>query len=117
MKSRLLSIPQGIAAALLILWSAALGQVALGAEPAPLAIEAKIPLGTVHGRIDHLGVDLKRQRLYVAELGNDSVGVIDLKTRTTIRTLTGLKEPQGIGYEPATDTLYVANASDGSVRI
>ena len=84
---------------------------------APLVVEARIPLGDVRGRIDHLGVDLKRQRLYVAELGNDSLGVIDLKERKTLRTLTGLKEPQGIGYEPTTDTVYVANARDGSVRI
>jgi DNA-binding beta-propeller fold protein YncE len=34
-----------------------------------------------------------------------------------IRTITGLKEPQGVGYEPSTDTLYVANAGDGSVRM
>jgi YVTN family beta-propeller protein len=91
--------------------------VALGASPAPLTVEAKIPLGSVHGRIDHLAVDVKRQRLYVAELGNDTVGVIDLKERKVAKTLTGLKEPQGIGYEPTTDTVYVANARDGSVRL
>ena len=86
-------------------------------EPASLALEAKIPLCAVSGRIDHMAVDLGRQRLFVAELGNDSVGVIDLKTRTVIRTITGLSEPQGVGYVPSTDTLYVANAGDGSVRL
>ena len=45
---------------------------------APLQLEAKIPLGPVSGRIDHLAIDLRRQWLFVAELGNDSVGVIDL---------------------------------------
>src|ERR1700732_380787 len=45
---------------------------------APLVLEAKIPLGEVSGRIDHLGIDAKRQRLFVAELGNNSVGVVDL---------------------------------------
>jgi hypothetical protein len=88
-----------------------------GADSAGLAVESKIPLGDVHGRIDHLAVDLNRQRLYVAELGNDSLGVVDLKERKTIRTLTGLREPQGIGYAPSTDTVYVANAGDGSVRL
>jgi YVTN family beta-propeller protein len=80
-------------------------------------LESKIPLGEVQGRIDHLTVDLDRQRLYVAELGNNTVGVIDLKARRVIRNLTGLREPQGIAYEPSTDTLYVANAGDGSVRL
>ena len=44
----------------------------------PLILEAKIPLGDVSGRIDHLSIDVKRQRLLVAELGNDSLGVVDL---------------------------------------
>jgi YVTN family beta-propeller protein len=87
------------------------------ADTAPLQLESKIPLGEVRGRIDHMAVDLKRQRLFVAELGNDSLGVIDLANRKLIRTITGLKEPQGVGYEPSTDTLYVANAGDGSVRL
>jgi hypothetical protein len=38
----------------------------------PLILEAKIPLGQVSGRIDHLGIDVRRQRLLVAELGNNS---------------------------------------------
>jgi hypothetical protein len=37
-------------------------------------------LGQVNGRIDHLTVDLSRLRLYIAELGNDSIGVVDLKS-------------------------------------
>jgi YVTN family beta-propeller protein len=90
---------------------------AQSADTAPLQLESKIPLGEVHGRIDHMAVDLKRKRLFVAELGNNSVGVIDLVNRKLIRTITGLKEPQGVGYEPSTDTLYVANAGDGSVRM
>jgi DNA-binding beta-propeller fold protein YncE len=91
--------------------------IAQPAETAPLQIETKIPLGNVAGRIDHMAVDLKRQRLFVAELGNDSVGVVDLANRKLLQAITGLKEPQGVGYEPSTDTLYVANAGDGSVRL
>jgi DNA-binding beta-propeller fold protein YncE len=98
------------------LWAAVSGH-AVAAESVPLVVESKIALGEVHGRIDHLGVDLKRHRLYVAELGNDSVGVVDLQAGKTVQTVRGLKEPQGIGYEPTTDTLYVANARDGSVRM
>src|SRR6266851_9414215 len=76
---------------------------------APLVLEAKIPLGNVSGRIDHLAVDLKRRRLFVAELGNDTVGIVDLAASDVIHRMTGLKEPQGVGYEMSTDTLYVAN--------
>jgi hypothetical protein len=86
------------------------------AEP-PLVLEAKIPLGAVSGRIDHFAVDLARQRLFVAELGNNSVGVVDLAAGTVMHRIAGLKEPQGIGYFPRTDTIYIANAGDGAVQL
>ena len=90
---------------------------AQAAEAAPLALEAKISLGDVRGRIDHLAFDSSRQYVYVAELGNDRVGVVDLKQGKTVQTIAGLREPQGIGYAPSSDTIYVANAGDGSVRL
>jgi DNA-binding beta-propeller fold protein YncE len=91
--------------------------LAQSADKAPLQLEAKILLGNVRGRIDHMAIDLKRQRLFVAELGNDSMGVVDLAGRSVVRTIAGLNEPQGVGYEPSTDTLFVANARDGSVKL
>jgi len=106
------------------LFSAAIGVAAtangVAAQPAettPLQLEAKIPLGNVHGRIDHMAVDLKRQRVFVAELGNDSIGIVDLANRKLLDRIAGLKRPQGVGYEPSADLLYVANAADGSVRL
>jgi DNA-binding beta-propeller fold protein YncE len=87
------------------------------AAQGPLALEAKIPLGEVKGRIDHLAVDLGRRRLFVAELGNDSVGVIDLDRREVIHVIADLRGPQGIAHEASTDTIYVANGGDGTVRI
>ncbi len=90
---------------------------AQSADKGPLQLEAKILLGDVRGRIDHMAADLKRQRLFIAELGNDSVGIVDLASRGLIRTITGMSQPQGVGYDPSTDTLFVANAQDGSVRL
>jgi DNA-binding beta-propeller fold protein YncE len=90
---------------------------ATAGEAGPLQLEAKIPLGNVKGRIDHMAADVARQRLFVAELGNNSLGVVDLKARKLARRIAGLKEPQGVGYVAGTDTVYVANAGDGSVRL
>jgi DNA-binding beta-propeller fold protein YncE len=90
---------------------------AQSADTGPLQLEAKIPLGDVRGRIDHMAIDLKRQRLFVAELGNDTAGIVDLPNRKLIHRIEGLKEPQGVGYEPSSDTLYIANARDGSVQL
>jgi YVTN family beta-propeller protein len=60
--------------------------------------EAKIALGNVTGRIDHMAIDEGRGRLFVAELGNNSVGVVDLDQRKVIHRITGLQEPQGVGF-------------------
>ncbi len=96
-----------------LMWAApALAQTA----GSPLVLEAKIPLGDVSGRIDHLGLDVKRQRLFVAELGNDSLGVVDLASGK-VRTIAGFSEPQGVAYVPFADSVYVANGGDGSVRV
>jgi sugar lactone lactonase YvrE len=104
---------RGILAAMLIGLPAA-----AQAQPAdPLTLETTIPLGEVAGRIDHLAVDLKRRRLYVAELGNNTLGIVDLAAGKLTQTIAGFSVPQGVAYEPTTDTVYVANAGDGSVRV
>src|SRR5262245_48731317 len=82
-----------------------------------LQLEAKVPLGAVSGRIDHMAVDLERHRLFVAELGNDSVGVVDLNAQKVVYRISGLKEPQGVAYVGTNDSLNVANGGDGSVRV
>jgi DNA-binding beta-propeller fold protein YncE len=97
-----------------LFWPAATD--AQAASP-PLILEAKIPLGQVSGRIDHLGIDAKRQRLLVAELGNNSLGVVDLAAGKVLHRIAGLSEPQGVAYVPFADTIFVANAGDGSVRV
>jgi len=97
-----------------LVWSA--GTSAQTASP-PLVIDAKIPLGQVSGRIDHLGIDLERKRLLVAELGNNSLGVVDLAAGKVLSRVAGLAEPQGAAYVPSSDSIFVANAGDGSVRV
>jgi YVTN family beta-propeller protein len=101
-------------AAASLMWPATVVAQTAGA---PLVLEAKIPLGQVSGRIDHLGIDVKRQRLFVAELGNNSLGVVDLAAGKVLRTVTGLSEPQGVAYVPFADSVFVANAGDGSVHV
>src|SRR4051794_26897360 len=87
-----------------------------GETQAPVVLERPIPLGNVSGRIDHMAVDLRRGRLFVAELGNNTVDVVDLAAGRPIHRIGGLHEPQGVGYAPAADVIAVASAGDGSVR-
>jgi DNA-binding beta-propeller fold protein YncE len=84
---------------------------------APLVLETKIPLGEVSGRIDHMAIDLPRRRLFVAELGNDRLGVVDMAAGRVLRRIDGMSEPQGVAYVPSADSIYVANGGDGSVRV
>ena len=83
---------------------------------APLKMSQTIPLPGVEGRIDHMSVDVKGQRLFVAALGNNTVEVVDLAQGKRSRSITGLKEPQGIVYIPTLDQVVVANGADGTVR-
>jgi DNA-binding beta-propeller fold protein YncE len=88
-----------------------------GETQEPLILERTIPLAKVSGRIDHMAVDLRRGRLFVAELGNNTVDVVDIAAGHAIHRIEGLREPQGVGYSPTADTVAVANAGDGSVRL
>lgn len=103
--------------ACLIALAMACASHALAAQPEPLVLESKVSLGAVRGRIDHMVIDAARERLLVAELGNGSVGVVDLAKGVLLRTITGFREPQGVGYLNATDTLYVADGADGTVQM
>lgn len=86
------------------------------AEASPLRLERTIVLKNVAGRIDHVAVDVAHDRLFVAELGNGSVDVVDLKSGAVLGRIGGLHEPQGLAYLPARDELVVASGGDGSVR-
>lgn len=84
---------------------------------AAFRLQQTIPLPNVKGRMDHLSIDVKKQRLFVAALGNDTVEVIALNAGKQMHTISGLAEPQGVLYLPAVNRLYVANGRDGSLRI
>ena len=84
---------------------------------APLTLVGSIELPRVEGRIDHLAFDAAAQRLYVAALGNNTVEVLDARTRTHLKSLTGFKEPQGVAVLPDTGAVAIANGSGDGVRI
>ena len=93
----------------------------LDAKPAELipqlALKATISLGNVKGRIDHMALDPARKRLFVAELGNNSLGVVDVQEHRLETRLTGLDEPQGVAFVPGADTLFIANGGNGAVEM
>src|SRR6266576_180759 len=101
--------------ALMILFVAA--TLALDQTSQPLRLEKTIELPDVQGRIDHMSVDVKGQRLFVSALGNNTVEVIDLKAGKRANTITGLKEPQGVLFVADNGRLFVASSKDGTVKM
>lgn len=87
------------------------------AQSAPLKLKQTIPLPGVEGRIDHFASDPSGQRLFVCALGNNSLEVIDLRKGERAHTITGLGAPQGVGYVPEVNRLFVANDKGGICKI
>jgi DNA-binding beta-propeller fold protein YncE len=81
----------------------------------PLILERTILLPDTQGRIDHLAINLAGQRLFVAEVANGTVDMIDLKSGKVVNRIAGLKEPQGVAWLPKQGELVVA-CGDGTVH-
>lgn len=71
----------------------------------------------VNGRLDHLDVDFKGQRLFVSGLENGSVEVVDIRKGKWSRRIPGFHKPQGIAYVAELNKLFVASGDDGMVRV
>ncbi|MBZ5643657.1 MAG: hypothetical protein LAO19_12920 [Acidobacteriia bacterium] len=94
----------------------------IGANPPqqgkePLRLVQTIPMPNVKGRIDHMDVDVKGKRLFVAGLENDTMEVVDLKAGKWTRSVPGIKTPQGIAYVRALNKLFVANENDDTLKV
>ena len=83
--------------------------------PSPLLLEKTIPLPDTKGRIDHLAYDPAGRRLFVAELGNDTVDAVDLASGARTMRLSGLHHPQGLAWLDGPRELAVADQG-GTVR-
>ena len=89
---------------------------AAGQESTALTLKTRIALPNVDGRMDHFGVDVKGQRLFVSALGNHTGEVLDIKVGRRLQTLSDLEEPQGQYFDASTNRLFIA-AGDGATRI
>jgi YVTN family beta-propeller protein len=64
----------------------------------PLVLTEAISLEGAKGRFDHFAQG--GGRVFVAELGSNSVAVINVGGRTLDHTITGVPDPQGIAFSP-----------------
>src|SRR5713101_7353340 len=83
----------------------------------PLRLVQTISLPNVKGRLDHMDVDVKDKRLFVAGLENGTLEVVDLQAGKWMRSIPGFKKPQGALFVPELNKLFVASGDDGMLRI
>ncbi len=63
-------------------------------EKQALKLVQTIPLPRVTGRLDHMGVDLEKKRLFVAAVANNTLEVVDLGDGKVIKSIGGIKDTQ-----------------------
>src|SRR5947199_10692352 len=83
------------------------------ADPPPLERVRTIALKGPVGGLDHLAVDAKRGRLFVANTVNDSLDVVDLKAGKLLKQVPGQGRIRGIDYSPDVDRVFVGNGTGG----
>ena len=76
-----------------------------------------IPLEGKAGRFDHLALDAKGERLFVANLSNDSLDVVDLKAGKLLKQIAGQKKAQGVAFAPTLNRIYQGNGTDGVCNV
>jgi DNA-binding beta-propeller fold protein YncE len=68
-----------------------------------------------------MAIDIRGQRLFVAELGNNSLDIIDLKAIKRVHCIGNndrlLNEPQSVVYIPELNRIFVSDGQDGSVDV
>ena len=65
-----------------------------GEDKVALRLVQTIPMPGVVGRLDHMAVDLEKQRLFLAAVANGTLEVLDLGAGKVINSLTGFKDTQ-----------------------
>src|SRR5215469_738820 len=83
----------------------------------PLRLVQTIAMSNVKGRIDHMDLDVRGKRLFVAGLENGTLEVVDLQAGKRIHSIPGFKKPQGVLYVPELNKLFVASGDDAMVRV
>jgi WD40 repeat protein len=83
----------------------------------PLKLDATIALPGFTGDFDHLAVDEKGSRLFLAGEDHKTVEVFDLRTNRRLKSITGFGTPHSIIYLPETDRILVADGDKGMLQV
>ncbi len=87
------------------------------ADPATLELVQTIQSKGKAGGLDHLALDAKRQRLFLANKANNTLDIIDLKAGKLIDQKTGQTAIQGVAYAPDIDRIFVGLGTGGLCNV
>jgi DNA-binding beta-propeller fold protein YncE len=79
----------------------------------PLELVQTIVLKGKAGNLDHLALDAKRQRLFLANTANSTLDIIDLKEGKLLKQVANQRGIQGVAYAPDLDRVFVGLGKDG----
>src|SRR6202051_734429 len=82
-----------------------------------LRLVQAIPLPGVTGRLDHMGIDLEKKRLFVAAVANNTLEIVDLSFGKVIKSLPGFKDTQGALFLGGDFNKLYVSSLDGHVRV
>src|SRR5262245_32361981 len=92
------------------------GPAVSAADSERLELVRTIQLEGAEGRLDHMAIDAKGERLFVANLSNNSLDVIDLKAGKPVKQIGEQKKIQGVAYAGDLDRVFTGNGVDGVCR-
>ncbi len=95
------------------LWPA----LAFGAGNNLLRLVQRFPMPGVHGKFDHLAVDLAGHRLFVAAEDQPAIEVLDLQTGNRLAEIRAVGKPHAIFFMPRRDWLFVTDGRAGECKI
>ena len=90
---------------------------ALAAPASELELVQTIELKGKAGSLDHLAIDAKRERLFVANKANNTLDVVDLKSGKLHQQKPNQTAIQGIAYAPDVDRVFVGLGSNGLCNV
>jgi DNA-binding beta-propeller fold protein YncE len=89
---------------------------AQSAAPLQLASKLEMP-ASVQGRFDHLGIDQRRGRLFVAAESAHQVLVFDLKSGKYLRSIDGVEIPHAIFVREDRNRIYITDGGAGALKV
>jgi DNA-binding beta-propeller fold protein YncE len=69
------------------------------------------------GNLDHLTIDQKRQRLFVANKANNTLDIVDLAAGKLLKQISGQQAIQGLAYASDLDRIYAGLGGKGLFNI